>query len=243
MTNAEPYPLDTHAAFVPMDGAAAVELDTRIRTVARGIGGQLELLAKLIAEAKEGQIHVSLGFASWTAYLANALAGHISVSRDDRHELVHLLADEGMSQRAISKATGAGKTTIQRELSGGPNGPPEWGKPAATPIVTTKEKGPPTSIRITPRTRVEDRVDLDATPVTTGMDDKVYKRPAPKLPRVKTLPEQVEGVASNLRRNITDLERLLAGPDFKRHRTDLPIEHLRELRDRLTAAIDSIRAD
>jgi hypothetical protein len=47
-----------------------------------------ETLAALVTKAKEGRIAETLGFPSWTAYLADALGGTIQIGgASDRREL------------------------------------------------------------------------------------------------------------------------------------------------------------
>ena len=101
---------------------SARELDTAIRAVARQMHLAWEALVALVEAAKAQNIHEALGFPSWTAYIAEALDGQWRVERDRRGEVVKFLAQQGMSQRAISKVTGIGKGTVYRELAGAPLG-------------------------------------------------------------------------------------------------------------------------
>jgi hypothetical protein len=101
----------------PLDLAAAKRLDSRIRRMAEATAGNLVTLADLIAEAKQGQIHLALGFRSWTAYLADALGKlQMVLTAESRRELVGRLADEGMSERAISTAVGVSQPTVHRDV-------------------------------------------------------------------------------------------------------------------------------
>jgi hypothetical protein len=111
----------------PATQADAQQLDTAIRQLAKQAHIVIEALTILVEQAKASNIHEQLGFPSWTAYLADALDGQWKLERDKRGEVVRFLGSQGMSQRAIAAAIGAGKTTVLRELagSGGPFGPPE----------------------------------------------------------------------------------------------------------------------
>jgi hypothetical protein len=100
----------------------ARDLDIAIRAVARQMHIAWEALVALVNEAKATDIHVTLGFPSWTAYIADALDGQWRIERDKRREVVKFLAAQGMSQRVIVKATGWGKGTVHRELAGAPLG-------------------------------------------------------------------------------------------------------------------------
>jgi hypothetical protein len=99
----------------PLDVAAATRLDKRIRLMAATVRENLIKIADLVEEAKAGQVHVALGFASWTAYLADALGGQLELGTDDRRAVVELLAGEGMSNRAIATAVGVTEGTVRND--------------------------------------------------------------------------------------------------------------------------------
>lgn len=100
----------------------ARELDSQIRQLAHHAHVVIEALYALVAQAKATNIHVTLGFPSWPAYVADALDGQWKITKDKRGEVVRFLAAQGMSQRAISRITGVGKGTVGRELAGAPLG-------------------------------------------------------------------------------------------------------------------------
>jgi len=94
----------------------AHRLDSRIRLLSGAIGDNLAKLTDLIARAKDAEIHLALGYSSWTAYLASALGQlELAMNAPARRELVGLLTDEGMSQRAIAQAAGVSQATISRD--------------------------------------------------------------------------------------------------------------------------------
>ncbi len=99
----------------PLDVAAATRLDKRIRLMASTVRENLVKIAELVDEAKAGQVHVALGFSSWTAYLADAIGGQIELSTDSRRAVVELLAGEGMSNRAIAAAVGVTEGTVRND--------------------------------------------------------------------------------------------------------------------------------
>jgi hypothetical protein len=72
----------------PLSQDDARRLDQRIRLMANTIRDNVAKIATLVEEAKAGQIHMTLGFSSWTAYLADALGGQLQVHGDARRELV-----------------------------------------------------------------------------------------------------------------------------------------------------------
>ena len=99
-----------------LDEAAARSLDTTLRGAASAAREQLEYLGQLVAAAKASSIHETLGFKSWTAYLADAIGGQLSLDVDTRRDVVALLDGEGMSQRAIAGAIGVSQKTVDRDL-------------------------------------------------------------------------------------------------------------------------------
>lgn len=102
--------------IVPLDDAKAKMLDNRIKTCVENIGDRLTVLHKLLDEAQQGQVHLTMGFPSWTAYLADRVGNRWQVGGDERREMAQLLADRGMSVRAIASITGSSKSTVARVL-------------------------------------------------------------------------------------------------------------------------------
>ena len=100
-----------------LDIDAARRLDRRIRLMAQTISDSLAKLYELVQEAKDGQIHLALGYPSWTAYVADACKVEVRLDRDRRRELAGWLADEGMSQRAIAATLGVSKNTVTADVS------------------------------------------------------------------------------------------------------------------------------
>ena len=97
----------TDDVVTPADEGTARRLDSRIRLMAGAVRDGLEKIAALVEQAKAGQIHLTLGFPSWTAYLADALGGNLAVDASIRQELMCYLSGEGMSQRVIAALVGA----------------------------------------------------------------------------------------------------------------------------------------
>jgi hypothetical protein len=97
---------------------AARRLTERIRLTATVAREGLEKLQFLVSQAKDGNVHVSLGYPSWTAYLSDVLGTEpLRLPREQRQELVGYLAGEGMSTRAIAPIVGASKDTVARDLA------------------------------------------------------------------------------------------------------------------------------
>ena len=117
----------------PLDRAAAERLDKRIRLMGTTMRDNLVKIEALLIDAKAGQIHLTLGFESWTGYVADALGGQLEMNTESRRAVVELLAGEGMSQRAIAKAVGVSQKTVDRDLDrvshhGSPDGADQLGR-------------------------------------------------------------------------------------------------------------------
>jgi hypothetical protein len=79
----------------------AESIDAELRRTARSIADDMLRSKALIAEARERCVHDALGFASWTAYVADVIGkamGQLPI--DDRRQVVALLAGE--SRRATN---------------------------------------------------------------------------------------------------------------------------------------------
>lgn len=143
-----------------IDEAAAQRLTTKIQLRLDVIADNVEQVIPMITEAKAGSVHEVLGYRSWTEYVAEEFGGRLQrLARVDRRPLVQLLADQGMSTRAIAPILGVGKSTVARELAAGvPDGTPE-----PKPVVGIAAAG-----------------DASASPEpkpVVGIDGKTYTRP------------------------------------------------------------------
>jgi len=117
ITEATPSRCEVDAEVIePLSEGAAQRLDQKIRLLSGTAADDLAKLRDLLAEAKNGQIHVALGFQSWTAYVADALDGLLRVDSHIRKEIVAMMAGEGMSERAIAVAVGVSQKTVNRDL-------------------------------------------------------------------------------------------------------------------------------
>lgn len=186
--------------FPVMDVASARRLTERIRLNVVSVRDGVEKLQALLEEAKEGNVHVALGYPSWPAYIAEVMGDEpLRLSRDDRREIVHYLTGEGMSTRAVGQVVGVTHPTVMADLrSGGKSLPPEHaGQPAEADVV--EDDGP----------EVEEQIaSLNARATTprpvTGLDGKTYTpRPAPTPPE-PDLVDELDKPAAPRRRALTD---------------------------------------
>jgi len=103
----------------------ARRLTERIRIAAVNYSEAKDKLMTLVQEAKDGAAHLTLGYASWTAYLAEVLGEEpMRLARGERQEMVQMLSNEGVSREAIASITGVAEKTIQRDMQEGTFVPP-----------------------------------------------------------------------------------------------------------------------
>ncbi len=115
-TNAEVAVIDAEVVKV-LDETAARKLDGRIRVMAGSVRDQVQTLARLIDQAKAGEVHAMLGYPSWTAYIADVFSSApLHLQREQRRELVDYLSGQGMSVRSIGKTVGADRNTVRNDL-------------------------------------------------------------------------------------------------------------------------------
>lgn len=186
------------AQFV-MDVPSARRLTERIRLTAITVRDGVEKLQSLLEEAKEGHVHVALGYQSWPAYIADVMGEEpLRLSRDDRREIVDYLTGEGMSTRAIGHALGVSNFTVAKDRgSGVRNLTPDPSEPIDADVVD--DDGP----------EVEEQIASLNARVTAprpviGLDGKKYTpRPAPSPPE-PDLVDEPDKPAAPRRRALTD---------------------------------------
>lgn len=171
-------------------------------------------LMERVQEAKDGNAHLVLGYASWTAYLSEVLGEEpMRLARDERQDMVRMLANEGMSSRAIAPIVGASPAQVKRDVRGGSFEPP-----APENVDTSTGE-----------------IHDEPKPVT-GMDGKEYKRPEPKPgpgpsePKRPPLPEQIFNAIYDLGKVIDRLERLTNDDRFSRAKEQVALKHESDLK-------------
>jgi hypothetical protein len=246
----------SHAAAVLPESEAS-RLTERIRLLAGSTADQLVKLKGLVDEAQAGQVHITLGYASWPAYLSDVLAAlHLALDREHRRELVSYLSGKGMSTRAIAPVVGVSKDTVARDLlpgvsdetpgkrlvdltSGDSEATPELFAPGANNLPDS-DADPPVSDAtrgvISPR-----RKNLLVTEVT-GLDGKRYPRPKPKDSLRRPITDSYRDAAWHLQKSLERLQRLHADDRFLAEREHLNRIHWRNLSD-LGEVFDAIQND
>ena len=103
--------------ILQIDIDAAQRRAERIRLHATNANEAMQSLQKLVHTAREMEDHITLGYASWTAYVRDLFGDEpLRLARDVRRELVAELADAGMSTRAIAPIVGVDNATVHRDL-------------------------------------------------------------------------------------------------------------------------------
>jgi transposase-like protein len=216
---------------VLLSAAEAQRLTQRIKLTASGVRDGLFKLRNLVDEAKNSNAWQVLGFASWTAYLADTLADEpMRLGREERQELVGYLSGEGLSTRAIAPIVGVDKDTVRRDvIRGGVNTPP-----ASTP---TPERHVPVAPRAEEVAQVRDALGdevadayagmaarFDAMPEAksvTGLDGKTYKRSTPKPERRRALVDDAYAANTNLWKAIESIRSISNDDRFTRNKADI----------------------
>lgn len=101
----------------PLSENKAKALDKKIRAASDKLTDNVNALFDLLDQAAAGQIHVALGYPSWTAYTKDAVRFTPS-DKVERKELAKMMSGKGMSQRAIASTLGVSQKTIDRDLEG-----------------------------------------------------------------------------------------------------------------------------
>lgn len=186
--------------ILQIDIEAAQRRAERIRFHATNANEAMQSLLKLVKTAQELDDHVTLGYASWTAYVTDLFGDEpLRLARDVRRELVAELSDAGMSTRAIAPIVGVDQATVTRDIARGDANASPAPQPAAAFFDSAPD--PEESLADLPDTFEYDGmtvtstgevIDPPAEPVTTehtvtekiktvtGLDGKEYKRPEPK---------------------------------------------------------------
>lgn len=172
----------------------AERLDKRIRLMAGTLRDNSYKIAALVEEAKKGQIHIALGFVSWTAYLADAIGGQLNLDTEARRSVVELMSCHGASQRAIAMAVGVSQKTVSRDLEVSHNDSPG-------PAGGRHEGGHAAQSRV------------------TGLDGKTYSPPRTRRkPPRRALADEAQTLSSELGKLNGKLQKLLDDDRFERNR-------------------------
>ena len=226
----------------------------RIRIKARNVTEQYADLRALVDEAERNEDHLTLGYQSWTAYVSDLFGEEpLRLPRDERIPMVQMLADKGMSTRAIASVVGVTHETVAQDIKS----PVRNLTPAAHERIDprTCEVVPPPTYKPTDVTdwtpqEVDDLIDADereleawkastvpAPPKVVGLDGKTYTRPEPKAAepaRRAALPPMVQSAGWDLTKTVDRIQRLADDDRFAGHQKEMAPH----LRSHLTHAIE-----
>lgn len=211
----------------------AQRLTQRIKLTASTIRDNLWKLRNLVEEAKTSNAWQVLGFASWTAYLADTLADEpMRLGRDERQELVEYLSGEGLSTRAIAPIVGVHHDTVASDIKAAApvgNPTPEQLAPAFDPTPTLPPReddwvpaDPATGEVIEPNpVNVTEHLFTEKVKAVTGLDGKTYTTPAPAAPRRKALTDTARDLGWDFRKVAERLQRLREDDRFSRNEEEV----------------------
>lgn len=232
-----------------MSRTDAERLTERIRYTAMSVREGVQKLQQLVSTAQDGQAHLALGYASWTAYIADVMGEEPLQlrGREERREVVSWLAGQGMSTRAIAPVVGASKDTVHRDLAArvSDETPAEGSHLRESSPGPTFDPTPDWDPVNTETGEVRPRSGENPPHSITGMDGKTYTRPEPKeasKPQRRPLPDQFRDASVDLRKITERLERLVADDRFPRNREQVALIHQSDLSRASTALAKVIDA-
>lgn len=247
-----------------MDVSSARRLTERIRLNAVAVRDGVEKLQALLEEAKEGNVHVALGYPSWPAYIAEVMGDEpLRLSRDDRREIVHYLTGEGMSTRAVGSVLGVSDGTVRNDMverpgaqNYAPHRPPSVVNRSPSEVLDPDPVGSafigdefsienaepghePDPIAPLPPTSTP----APRTPIT-GLDGKTYTPPpprAPSEPRRKPLTDAFFDAVYDLGKKAETVRRLVDDDRFPQNAAKVAAKHRNDLL-RIRDLIDQVLA-
>lgn len=204
----------------------ASRLTQRIRLVAQTVGENIDKLKLLVAEARESNAHVTLGYASWTAYLADVLGEtQLRLEREVRQELVAELTSQGMSTRAIAPIVGVDRKTVERDVRGTFVPPDRRGNEHTDEQWADYAD----AMNVDPDTgEIIDAEIVEPEPARSieGLDGKTYTATPMRTPQRKALPDAAKDIGWELRKATEKLQRLTEDNRFPRNKNEVA-SHIR----------------
>jgi len=197
--------------------AEAERLTTRIQLRLGNIADNTEAILPMIEAARTGEAAQALGYASWTAYVSDKFGGTLArLGKAERLPFVELMADEGMSTRAIAAVLDVDHSTVVRDQN------------------QVVQPAPPDR---------EDDADRRVTGVD-GKSYKATSKPVvePGKPRRRAFPDAYWHAIYELQKSVERIERLHADDRFAAHREVVHEKHWRQVL-RATAILDSAGYD
>ncbi|HEY5454192.1 MAG TPA: hypothetical protein VIJ96_01865 [Acidothermaceae bacterium] len=208
--------MTTEIVIVDMTVDDARRLTQRIRLTAQNFIETKSRLISLVEEAKAGNAHLALGYASWTAYLSDVLGDEpLRLARVDRQEMVAILSAEGMSTRAIAPIVGVSNKTVHEDLStvtSGNSRPDAPERPATVTSLDGRER-PATRSAAVINTAMENTGTTNSTAIRDARQQQGGVRR-----RRRPLPDAYADAVFDLQKVLERLERLHRDDRFPDHR-------------------------
>jgi len=220
-----------------LSAGEAQRLTQRIKLTASTVRDGLFKLRNLVNEAKNSNVWQILGYASWTAYLADTLGDEpMRLGREERQELVGYLAGEGLSTRAIAPIVGVAHKTVARDIEQAPVSfdtpeprgeylDPSTGEVIDAEIVDASDEefeAALASARQDGDLSSENVVSklTQSTPVT-GLDGKTYSRPEAKADRRRSLVDDAFTANTNLWKAVEAIRSIKNDDRYARNKADI----------------------
>lgn len=195
----------------------ARKITERLRLQATNYQEAREKVIATLDEAQNGDAAGLLGYASWTAYVADVFSdAPLRLERDARQDLVAELASRGMSTRAIAPIVGVSDVQVHRDIK----------RAEATATSVAVETPPQTMMRVNPDTgEVED---VPARHVT-GINGKEYavaiKPPSPAKPKPEAIASQFSNAVADLNRLLDRFHRISTDAAYTRNTETISALH------------------
>jgi len=221
-------------AMMMLSASEAQRLTQRIKLTASGVRDGLFKLRNLVDEAKDSNVWQVLGFASWTAYLADTLGSEpMRLDRGERQELVAYLSGEGMSTRAIAPIVGVSREQVRIDVAGDKKLSPGRG-----PVDEPEVMADPVTGEV-----LDDKPIPTPSAKITGLDGKTYAKPEPSAPRRRSLTDQFFAAAYDMNAAVEKVHKLIGDDRFNVNKEKVAQKHLNDLirsRDLLQQVIETI---
>lgn len=194
----------------------ARRLVTRIRLTAGIVRENLPKLYELVQEAKAAGDDRILGYASWTAYVADVFSDEpMRLPREERQQLVAILAGEGMSTRAIAPIVGVSKSQVAADIEVSSSG-------QVAPAVISEPATPVSDPLVVIHVNADTGEVADEAPRTvTGLDGKTYTTPTPRKASRKPLTDSAKDIGWDLRKAAERLRGLTEDDRFSRNKNEV----------------------
>lgn len=213
------------AVVMLLSAGEAQRLTQRIKLTASTVRDGLFKLRNLVNEAKNSNVWQILGYASWTAYLADTLGDEpMRLGREERQELVGYLSGEGLSTRAIAPIVGASREQVRRDIAEAPDtnvSPAELASPSTSDPEFVVDGSTGEVIEDAEIVADEESAVVQAPTPITGLDGKTYMRPESKPDRRRSLVDDAYTANTNLWKAVEAIRSIKNDDRYARNKADI----------------------